>query len=229
MKEKTMNNGGISGICHIIGAADFAAERFKPAAGDLVIACDAGVLTLEKRGIEPDVILGDFDSLGYVPEGENVVVHPVRKNYTDSVLAIDCGMERGYGSFILHGCTGGRRFDHTVANLQTLAYADARGADAWLFGKNFTAFLLHNASLSFTGKEKGSFSVFAYGGAAYGVTEKGLDYTVENAEMSPDDPFGVSNAFIPNTPAFVAVESGKLLVIWQSENESELPEIRRTK
>ena len=53
-KEKT---------CHIVGAADFAADRFRPVEGDLVVACDAGAALLEKIGFKPDLIVGDFDSL----------------------------------------------------------------------------------------------------------------------------------------------------------------------
>ena len=33
-----------------------------------VIAADAGLLRLEKLGIRPDLIIGDFDSLGHSPE-----------------------------------------------------------------------------------------------------------------------------------------------------------------
>lgn len=65
--------------CYIIAAAELAAERLKPGEGDLVIAADAGLKHLARLGIEPDIALGDFDSLGYVPEAPSVEVCPVRK------------------------------------------------------------------------------------------------------------------------------------------------------
>ena len=36
----------------------------KPEKGDLVIAADAGYLTAKKMGVTPDILLGDFDTLG---------------------------------------------------------------------------------------------------------------------------------------------------------------------
>ena len=54
--------------CYIVGAADFAPARFAPAPGDFVIAADAGILHLERLGAKPDLVLGDFDSLGRVPD-----------------------------------------------------------------------------------------------------------------------------------------------------------------
>ena len=74
--------------CYIIGAAELAIGRLRPSEGDFVIAADAGLLHLAKLHIKPDLMLGDFDSLGYVPSGENVEVCPVRKNDTDTMAAL---------------------------------------------------------------------------------------------------------------------------------------------
>ena len=62
--------------CYIVGAADFAPARFRPGPDDLVIAADAGCLHLERLGLRPDIILGDFDSLGRVPDFPDVEVSP---------------------------------------------------------------------------------------------------------------------------------------------------------
>ena len=210
--------------CHIVGAADLAAERFAPEPDDFVIACDAGLRTLEKIGCVPDVILGDFDSLGCTPSGDNVVLHPVRKDDTDSHLALEYGLERGYRRFILHGCSGGARFDHTIANLQTMAHAAEKGASAWIFAPDFTAVIIKNGRLDFASRPDGDISVFAYGGRASGVTETGLNYTVENAVLYPDRPLGVSNSFV-GSPASVSVADGSLLVIWRGDVSLPLPEI----
>ena len=53
--------------------------------GDIVIAADGGVKHTQTLGIMPDIILGDFDSLGYVPQGSEL--HPVEKDDTDAMLA----------------------------------------------------------------------------------------------------------------------------------------------
>ena len=55
---------------------------------DYVIACDRGYLHAEKMGIRPDLILGDFDSAP-VPDGKiQVEQYPVRKDDTDTMLAV---------------------------------------------------------------------------------------------------------------------------------------------
>ena len=52
-------------------------------ADDFYIFCDSGLYHKEKLGVTPSLIIGDFDSLGYVPQGENVIEHPKIKNDTD--------------------------------------------------------------------------------------------------------------------------------------------------
>ena len=215
-KEKT---------CHIVGAADFAADRFRPAEGDLVVACDAGAALLEKIGFKPDLIVGDFDSLGYVPRGDNVTVHPVRKDDPDSVLAIDEGLRRGYGRFILHGCTGGERFDHTVGSLQALAYAAGHGAFAMLFDRAYTAAVIRGGLLRFGKGAEGEISVFAYGGEARGVTETGLDYAADRVTLSPYRPVGLSKSFT-GAESSISVSDGALLVVWRDTGA--IPEEKKT-
>ena len=52
-----MNGSVKKGICHIVGAADFAVDRFIVDEGDFVIAADAGLKWLENIGHKPDMIL----------------------------------------------------------------------------------------------------------------------------------------------------------------------------
>jgi len=196
-------------ICYI-----FASLPFGPlpwiGRGDFVIAADAGYRQL--CGVKPDLVVGDFDSLGFVPEHETVVRHPVRKDDTDTLLAVKLGLARGYRQFVILGGIGGR-LDHTVANIQTLAYLAAQGAKGCLVGEKESALLLQNGSMRFAPGQTGAISVFAFGASASGVTEEGLDYPLESATLACDYPLGVSNAFT-GAPARIAVERGSLLVIW---------------
>ena len=77
--------------CYIAGAGDNTGTDFKINEGDCVIAADGGVKILEKLNITPDYILGDFDSLGYVPKGDNVIRYKVRWHGYDA----GCGTGNG--------------------------------------------------------------------------------------------------------------------------------------
>ncbi len=208
-------------ICHIVAACETGALPARRD-GDLVIAADAGYLHLAAQGIKPDLVVGDFDSLGFVPQGEAIVRHPARKDDTDTLLAIKLGLERGYRRFHLYGCLGGR-LDHTVANLQALGYLCAHGARGFLIGDRETATLMRNTSLRFRDSARGTLSVFAHGGEARDVTLDGLSYPLDRAVLTPDFPLGVSNEFT-GVPATVQVGDGALLVVWSGTPGDLLPE-----
>ena len=115
--------------CYIVCAADMAPARFTPGAGDYIIAADAGCRHLERLGARPDLIVGDFDSLGRIPSFPNVEVCPVEKDDTDSMIALRHAVTLGCRRILLFGALGGRRLDHTLANIQALAWARAQGAE----------------------------------------------------------------------------------------------------
>jgi thiamine pyrophosphokinase len=211
--------------CHIVAAGDFFPERFAPRAGDGVYAADAGLRHLDALGAAPDMIFGDFDSLGAPPERENVRVCPVRKNDTDTMVALKYALERGYNRILLHGGTGGERFDHTLANLQALVYAARRGAQAFLLGENFTATALCGGALRFAGYA-GNLTVLCVGETAVGVGETGVSYPLRNAVLTPDFPLGVSNSF-EGERAEISLERGDLLLCWQGNLTRPLPEMTR--
>ncbi len=179
---------------------------------DLVIAADGGVAHTQALGITPHYVLGDFDSLGYVPEG--AVVHPVEKDDTDAMLAVREGLRRGCDRFVLYGALDGERLDHTVANYQTLQFLADRGARGCLVGINQVATLIKNDSISFPETSKGYISVFCSGAEAEGVTIRGLRYELTDETLTPGFPLGVSNQFV-GEKAEISVKNGSLLVIWQ--------------
>ena len=201
--------------CIIFCAAEFEALAEPMGNEDLVIAADGGLRHTEKLGIRPDVILGDFDSLGYAPEGANVF--PVEKDDTDAMLAVRKGLDMGCREFVLYGSLDGPRLDHTVANFQTLQFLCDHGAFGILSGVSTMAAVVKNGSLSFPAGCEGTVSVFCMGADAVGVTLKGLYYPLENGILTPGFPLGVSNHFT-GREARITVEKGSLLVIWDREN-----------
>lgn len=202
--------------CYIAAALD-SDLRFERREGDMIIAADKGLERLLGEGIEPDVILGDFDSLGYIPHGEKVLRYPREKDDTDLMLAVKLGLSRGYADFVVSGALGGR-FDHSIASVQALAYLTGQGAKGLLAGMGERATMLDSGRLRFSGGERGIVSVFAYGGDACGVCLSGLKYPLDNARLTADNPLGVSNEFT-GSPAEISVRLGRLLVVWSSSSD----------
>lgn len=205
-------------FCIIAGAMELEKSIFLPKSSILVIAADGGLRRLEAQGIAPDLIVGDFDSLGRVPEGTNIIRHPVEKDDTDMMLAVKMGLARGCDRFLLYGGLGGR-LDHTLANLQTLAYLAHHGASGWLLGGGIVVTALRNGTLRFPASCAGTVSVFCNGSEARGVTLRGLYYPLRDAVLTSTFPLGVSNRFT-GVPASVTVEDGTLLVLWEEEAET---------
>ena len=197
--------------CFIYSAGTFYGLRERPQPDDYQIAADAGLLLCQKLGIEPNLVIGDFDSMPQ-PENEPTVRVPVEKDDTDMMLAIKKGLERGCREFHLYGGTGGRRSDHTVANYQALLYLARRGARGWLYGNGeiYTA-VCGKGEITFPARADGILSVFCLGEMAAGVTIRGAHYSVENAVLTPDFPLGCSNHFI-GRPITVSVDRGDLLL-----------------
>lgn len=177
-----------------------------------VIAADGGLRHTEKLGLTPDAVLGDFDSLGFCPEGANVF--PVEKDDTDAMLAVRLGLERGCGEFLLYGSLDGPRLDHTVANFQTLQFLADHSAAGYLIGNTTMVTVVKNGKITFPAGLSGTISVFCMGPDAVGVTEKGLFYGLENGTLSSGFPLGVSNHFTGEA-AEIFVKNGSLLVLWE--------------
>ena len=185
-----------------------------PVDGDLVIAADGGAAQLLAAGVAPDAILGDFDSLGYVPKaGCPVVPLPVEKDETDTAAAISYGWERGYHRFCILGGTGGRE-DHTWANVAHLWSVAKRGGVATLEGDGFVRTVIVNNSLHIKPKKGATVSVFSLLEESRGVTLEGLYYPLRDGTLRADTPLGVSNSAL-GTEVTVSVTEGALLVMWE--------------
>ena len=211
-------------ICYIIGAGNADGMYIDKKEGDYIIAADGGLASLERVGIEPDLAVGDFDSLGCVPEFENKICHPSEKDDTDTALALCEGMKRGYRTFVIYGGLGGR-LDHTMANLQNCAGAADHGAVCWIWGEgNAVCVFGDEEELSFEETKTGIISVFA-ADRATGVNIEGLKYTLTDACLTSCVPLGVSNEF-SGKASRISANSGILYVMWNEDAKSFLGRIR---
>ena len=203
------------GRCLIFCAAEFDSLAVPIEQDDYILAADGGLTHLEKLGIAPDEILGDFDSLGYVPTGSRV--YPVEKDDTDAMLAVKRGLSLGFREMILYGSLDGPRLDHTVANFQTLSWLCEQGGWGYLVGRDYLVTVVKNGGIRFPAGCEGTVSVFCQGPDAAVVTLQGLYYPLENGNLTAAFPLGVSNHFT-GAAAEISVREGKLLVLWDRKN-----------
>ncbi len=201
-------------ICYIFGSADGLPKSLSPNKDDLIIAADRGYLRLKELGITPHLTVGDFDSLGKVPNDCEIIRHPVKKDDTDTLLAVKIGLELGYKSFRLYGCTG-KRLDHTLANLQILSFIAEKGATGRLYGEGFVATAIKEDELTLDAKATGNISIFSATSESE-ISVKGLLYPLDRKTITYDFPIGVSNEFI-GEKAKITVHKGTVIIIQMSD------------
>ena len=211
-------------LCYIFGAGEPSMPVAVPTRDEvLVIAADGGYRLAAEVFGAPDLLVGDFDSIDALPVGIPIVRHPAEKDDTDLALAAEEAIARGATELYIYSALGGR-LDHTVANLQLLASLAARGIRATLFGADGMAVTALTAGqcAAFTPR-RGTFSVFAFGGRAEGVTLSGVKYSLSDATLTPDRPLGVSNEFV-GVAASVTVGKGTILLFY-SAKDGDIPTV----
>ncbi len=206
-----------SKVCHIFGAGDFFGIEEKICDDDIIIAADGGLNALNVCGAVPHYIIGDFDSLGYIPDLDNITVLPTEKDTTDMFEAVSAGVKKGCEVFHVYGGTGGR-LDHTVANIQMLKFFSEKGIKLHLYGENFVITAVTDSRISISGKSGDYVSVFALSDKAEGVTLSGLKYKLDNYTLTNAFPLGVSNEFTENA-AEISVENGTLAVYYTTRKD----------
>ncbi len=212
-----MKNNTDNPLCRIVSAGDFSKKAFlqrreKEPEG-LLIAADAGYLHLKQLGITPDLFVGDADSLGSSPTGVTAVSLPTEKDDTDTLAAVREGMRRGFSRFEIFGTLGGKRFSHSLANLQTLLFLIENGCRGELVDENCSVFPLKDETVTVEGKV--FFSVFAADDGCT-VTETGAKYPLDSYEMKNSFPIGVSNE--PDPTAEITVHGGTAFLVVEKKD-----------
>lgn len=201
-------------ICHIVGAAPVTSLPLCIGENDYIIAADGGRITLEKFGISANLIVGDFDSSEQPDSCQSVVkLNPI-KDITDTMKAVEIGVDMGYTHFKIYGGVGGRT-EHTQANIQMMSKMSKNGLKCELIGDNEVITVIHNSKICFDKSSIGFISVFSLVDESVGVYESGLKYELSNHTLTADFPLGVSNEFIGES-AEISVKNGTLLIIYST-------------
>lgn len=203
---------------------DFAAAYLREQKFDRIIAADAGLFACRELMLTPTDILGDFDSLNndallrdYEQQGAFIREFPVRKDYTDTELAVACAKDFAPDEVIMLGATG-TRYDHALANIGVLEML----AKANISGKIVDK---HNEIEMLCGKqekrykrkpERKFFSLVAWGGPVTGIDLVGFSYPLKHASLYPSQSLGISNVLVQETGT-LRMQTGNLLVIRSSD------------
>ena len=213
------------GTCYIVGAGEFTPFYSTPKEGDYIIAADGGYRYLQKLGVYPDMVIGDFDSLLEKPKHSNLIELPAEKDDTDMLYALRIGLKKGYKIFYLYGGTGGR-FEHTIANLQSLAFLSQHGAVGFLFGQDDVTTILQSPSVCFESQADGYISLFSFSEHCSGVCIRGLKYELENASLCQTFPIGTSNEFIQKESE-IEIAQGMAILVFAQKNLAHIKRIEQ--
>ena len=171
-------------------------------------AADAGYIKAFDFNIIPKHILGDFDS-AEKPDTSNVVVFPKEKDQTDSEIALDLGILEGYRSIWMIAPFGGR-FDHTMANLNLLLYAQSRNVSLKLYDGENLVFLMEKGVHAMTNDYQ-YYSFFSVGESAV-ISLNGFKYPLDHHMIEKESSLCVSNEAEIAQPV-VEVHQGLVLCV----------------
>lgn len=177
-----------------------------------VFCADGGVRSARSAGLEPDYLIGDWDSGGAPEPGIPCVTLPPEKDMTDLQAAAAQAMALGARELLLCGCTGGR-LDHTAANLNLLEAIRSHGVQAMIADEENEVRLLDGETLTLKNDPPLRYlSLIPLDRVLSGVCLRGVKYPLENAVLRRGDTLSVSNEFAA-VEAVVIVGSGRGLLI----------------
>ncbi len=174
-----------------------------------VIACDGGFLNAQKLGIKPDLLIGDFDSVGDL-EVENKIQFPVEKDKSDAELAIDWGINNGFSEFEIWGALGGD-VDHTLFNISLLLKIEKVGKRGRIFHPPLSIFLLEKAG-KIIGNVGDKVSLYPFTDVVKNVKVRGFKYPLHGEDIAKGSTRTLSNELIKRE-GWVEFEKGMILVI----------------
>jgi len=188
----------------------FAAARAKEA--DCVLCADGGYLRAVSAGIEPDVLMGDFDSCSIERVADlEKIVYPVRKDDTDLILGLRYMAEHGYNEVEVLGCFGGRQ-DHALGNIQSILFGLTLGIRVTLLDPRNRIFPVTEGVTEIERVENSYISFLCLGSPCEGITLEGLSYPLEDATLTAEYPLGVSNEFVEDR-ARITIRKGTLICV----------------
>ncbi|HKZ90588.1 MAG TPA: thiamine diphosphokinase [Candidatus Limnocylindrales bacterium] len=188
----------------------------------LVVAADGGAARCRSAGVQPDIVIGDFDSLAPDErvrlEGLGVDVRAVDrdKDESDMELCVMWAQRAGATRVTILGALGVVRPEHSIANLLLLADPRLDGMEVAILGRGSRITRIGRAGepgqMTIEGEPGDFVSLFPLGAAAVGVTTTGLRFPLQGEGLPLGPSRGLSNELL-GARAGVSTQRGCLLVV----------------
>lgn len=200
----------------------FVKEYIKKEAFDRVIAVDSGLEVVDKLGIYPDYILGDFDSVSmevlkkYEAMEEEWGIRFIRlsteKDMSDTHEALRLAIDEYAEDIVVLGATGSR-IDHVLANVNVLIVPLSFGVEACLLDAHNKIYLTdHNIVLKKDEVYGPYVSLLPLTEECCALFLRGFKYNLNNATLTIGDSIGISNEIVEDI-ALLEMGEGVLVVI----------------
>ena len=183
-----------------------------PKGDDLKIAADSGYANALALGEKPDILLGDFDSLGKKPDADIEILEvPAEKAFTDTQLAVETAIRRGADDVVIIGGLSGR-LDHTLSNLSILEDLWTKHIHAVATDGTNRIRYIDSSSVLIPRSHYKYLSIVAVSDILKGVEIEGCKYPLKNAKINRTFQFAVSNEIVGNC-ALIAIKRGKAFIV----------------
>lgn len=197
---------------------EFAKKHIKNNDFNYIIAVDKGLQVLNKLEIEPDYIIGDFDSISKKilnNYNKNIIKLNKEKDYTDTHMALKLAIEIGSNDIIIIGAIG-TRIDHTLANIHILKEAMEKKISCKIVNEKNKIFLINKNTIIERDENYNYLSIIPLTTRATKITLKGFKYLLENADLSIGQSIGISNEQIEKE-AQIDLKTGILIIIYSKD------------
>ena len=200
--------------CVVVGGADI--NNYEYIRGclredDYIVFCDSGQKHMDNLGVKPNLIVGDFDSYENPNLDVETIELPCEKDDTDTVFAVKEAIKRGFDEFVLIGVVGAR-LDHTLGNVSILMYLDSLSKKGVIID-DYSEMEIVSKEPAFIEDSFAYFSLINVSGKAKGIVVENAKYPIDNAEITCEYQYGISNEVMKGEIAKVSVGDGQLLLV----------------
>jgi thiamine pyrophosphokinase len=187
---------------------------------DYLVCADGGLHHLLRSGLQPDLVIGDMDSISpdelktLAASGVRLARYPVVKDETDLELALRLVSEEGYQAIRIIAALGGR-LDQMLGNIFLLTRPELAEVDIRLEDGRQEVFIVRSLG-RVNGAPGDTVSLIPLTTQVTGVVTEGLLYPLLDENLYFDRTRGISNVLL-GSEAVILLQEGILLCIHERQ------------